>query len=106
MLKVTKAPLLVALMTLMNPVGTMVGFVIPYAFVNTSKDTQTVQNQFGYFMMASTGSALIVLWLSILFFEGEKIVSINIRRSITVLGPNAGTLQPQSYEGNDGPVTP
>ena len=84
-------------MSLMNPVGTMVGFVIPYAFVDTSATNHKIRDQFCFFMMSETGSALIMLWLTILFFEGDKVKPINIKRSITVLGPSTGgALQPQS----------
>jgi hypothetical protein len=62
-----QAPVFVAVMTLMNPIGTMVGFVIPFLFINvdgSSNPSLTVSIKTSYFWFMffefAVGVALLV----------------------------------------------
>lgn len=65
-------------MTLMNPLGTMVGFVIPYAFISLSVANDnslpwgTTFNQFYYYMVFGAGVAFVLLILTAIFMKDHK----------------------------------
>lgn len=63
---------MVALMTLMNPLGTMVGFVLPLIFVNTGDKDEQIKTQFLYHLISQAISAGVILLLTVLFFKGDK----------------------------------
>lgn len=67
-----QAPLMVALMTLMNPLGTMVGFVIPFIFVNPDDSIDNMKNQFLYFMVTMAICSGVLLILTFVLFKGDK----------------------------------
>ena len=62
-------------MTLMNPLGTMVGFVIPFAFINPDDPIKQIKEGFLFLMMSQAIVAGVVFFLTLLFFKGEKELS-------------------------------
>ena len=59
-------------MSLMNPIGTMVGFVIPYAFVDTDSSLDTQRNQFFIYLLSQTGLSTVIFALSWIFIQSKK----------------------------------
>ena len=60
---------MMALMTLMNPLGTMVGFVLPYAFIDSSSTNDTIKEQFLRFMIFQVGFTGVILILAVLLLR-------------------------------------
>lgn len=65
---VTQAPLMVAILSLMNPLGTMVGFVLPYAFVSQDDSVERQREQFRSFMVsqAALAGGLLLLVMAVM----------------------------------------
>lgn len=63
---------MLGLMTLMNPLGTMAGFVLPLIFVNADDTKGNMQNQFFYHMFSQAVAALLLLIITLMFFKGDK----------------------------------
>lgn len=64
--------MILVLMSLMNPLGTMMGFVIPFAFVNPDDSQDLIKEGFMYHMLSQAIAASGVALLVILFFKGDK----------------------------------
>lgn len=88
---------MVALLTLMNPLGTMVGFVIPLIFVNTDDTIDNMQNQFLRYMISEAISAGAILVLTFVFFRGDK----EMKKDKSLLG---GAQNPESVQLGTGTV--
>ncbi len=63
---------MVAVLSLMNPLGTMVGFVLPYAFVDTGAVVEVQRNQFRTFMVSQAAFAAGLLLLVLALMQGKK----------------------------------
>ena len=64
----SQAPIMLALMSLMNPLGTMIGFVLPYIFVdNNQTDPGTLKDQFYQYLVMESFLAGGVMLLVALF---------------------------------------
>lgn len=49
------APVGLAVISLMNPIGTMIGFLLPYAFINTNDSSDNIKTQNFLYMLVEFG---------------------------------------------------
>ena len=59
-------------MALMNPLGTMIGFVLPLIFINSGDSKDKIKDQFLYHMISQAIAAGVLLVFTALFFMGDK----------------------------------
>jgi len=85
---------MLALMTLMNPLGTMVGFVIPYLFVNTDDTPANMKTQFFWFFVFEGGVAIFFTMLTLIFLKSQPTIT-NTNASTSAAG--ASVQQQQNY---------
>jgi hypothetical protein len=63
---------MVAVLSLMNPLGTMVGFVAPYAFVDQDAAVERQREQFRSFMVSQAALAGGLLLVIVLLMQSRK----------------------------------
>lgn len=70
----SQAPIMLALMSLMNPLGTMIGFVLPYIFVDNSEtNPSTLKDQFfQYLVMESFVAGGVFVMVALFVRNGGK----------------------------------
>ena len=87
---------MVAVLALMNPLGTMVGFVIPYAFIDPNAANDRIKTQTFFYLMAETGFMFFLSFLTVIFIRGvDKSKSQHAVGSVVAGSLATGSLQEQ-----------
>ncbi len=74
------APLMMSILTLMNPVGTMIGFLVPFIFIDSNDTKENIKQQFTVYLLAEAMLEIILVLLAMAFTRNtiKKLSSVEI----------------------------